>query len=117
MKLEGNEIISTDDRDIFYAYYDCWKSTTDICKTAFQGIVEVGSQAENAIKHRINAGDKATDTRDETVASIFDNKLINIAWNYLSYLLQIQNIFSCNKYSDGFRNSRSIKQEKTVLMK
>ena len=37
----------------------------------FQGIVEVGGQTENAIKHRINAGDKAN---DDTVASIFENK-------------------------------------------
>ena len=29
---------------------------------------------ENAIKHRINAGDKANDAKDETVASIFENK-------------------------------------------
>ena len=29
---------------------------------------------ENAIKHRIDAGDKAFNTKDETVASIFDNK-------------------------------------------
>ena len=40
----------------------------------FQGIVEVGSQTENAIKHKINAGDKANDADDKTVASIFDNK-------------------------------------------
>ena len=29
---------------------------------------------ENAIKHRINADDKASNASDETVASIFDNK-------------------------------------------
>ena len=29
---------------------------------------------ENAIKHRINAGDKANDAKDKTVASIFKNK-------------------------------------------
>ena len=29
---------------------------------------------ENAIKHRINAGDKAYNASDETVASIFENK-------------------------------------------
>ena len=29
---------------------------------------------ENAIKHRINAGDKANDANDKTVALIFDNK-------------------------------------------
>ena len=28
VKLEGNEIISTDDYDILYSYYDCWRSTT-----------------------------------------------------------------------------------------
>ena len=26
VKLEGNEIISTDDCDILYSYYDCWKT-------------------------------------------------------------------------------------------
>ena len=28
VKLEGNEIISIDDYDVLYSYYDCWK-----CKT------------------------------------------------------------------------------------
>ena len=68
MKLEGNEIISIDDCDIFYSYYDCWKSMTERRNAVFQGIVEVGGQTENAIKHRINAGDKANDAKDETVA-------------------------------------------------
>ena len=40
----------------------------------FQGIVEAGGQTENAIKHKINAADKASNASDETVASIFDNK-------------------------------------------
>ena len=74
VKLEGNEIISTDDYDILYSYYDCWKSTTERHSGIFQGIVEAGGQTENAIKHRINAGDKASNASDETVASIFDNK-------------------------------------------
>ena len=74
VKLEGNEIISIDDCDIFYSYYDCWKSTTERFNAVFQGTVEVGGQMENAIKHRINADDKASDANDETVASIFDNE-------------------------------------------
>ena len=74
VKLEGNEIISTDDYDILYSYYDCWKSTTERRSAVFQGILEVGGQTENAIKHRINAADKASNASDETVASIFDNK-------------------------------------------
>ena len=74
MRLEGNEIISIDDWDIFYSYYGCWKSTTERHNAVLQGIVEVGGQTENAIKHRINAGDKANDAKDETVGSIFENK-------------------------------------------
>ena len=50
------------------------KSTTERCNAAFQGIVEGGVQTENAITHRINTGDKASNAKDETVASIFDNR-------------------------------------------
>ena len=74
VKLEGNAIISTDDYDILYSYYDCWKSTTERHSAVFQGIVEAGGQTENDIKHRIYAADKASNASDETVASIFDNK-------------------------------------------
>ena len=74
VKLEGNEIISIDDYDILYSYYDCWKTTTERRNAVFQGIVEADSQTENAIKHRINAGDKANNAKDQTVASIYDNR-------------------------------------------
>ena len=74
VKLEGNEIISTDDYDVLYSYYDCWKTTTEKRNAVFQGIVEADGQAENAIKHRINTTDKANDAKDQTVASIFDNR-------------------------------------------
>ena len=40
----------------------------------FQGIVEADGQTENAIKHRINSGDKANNAMDQTVASIYDNR-------------------------------------------
>ena len=69
VKLEGNEIISIDD----YSYYDCWKTTTERRNAVFQGIVEANGQIENAIKHRINASDKANNAKDQTVASIYDN--------------------------------------------
>ena len=39
VKLEGNEIISIDDYDILYSYYNCWKSTTERRSAVFQGIV------------------------------------------------------------------------------
>ena len=74
VKLEGNEIISIDDYDILCSYYDCWKCTNERFNAVFQGIVEADGQTENAIKHRINAGDKANNAKDQTVASIYDNR-------------------------------------------
>ena len=74
VKLEGNEIISIDDYNVLYLYYDCWKCTTEMLNTVFQGIVEANGQTENAIKHRINASDKANNAKDQTVASIYDNR-------------------------------------------
>ena len=73
VKLEGNEIISTDDYAILYSYYDCWKCETKRLNVVFQGIIEADSQTENAIKHRINATNKANNAKDQTVASIYDN--------------------------------------------
>ena len=74
VKLEGNEIISIDDYDVLCSYYDCWKCTNERFNAVFQGIVETDGQMENAIKHRINAGDKANNAKDQTVASIFNNR-------------------------------------------
>ena len=74
VKLEGNEIISTDDYDILYSFYDCWKTATERRNAIFQGIVEADGQTENAIKHRINTTDKANNAKDQTVASIYDNR-------------------------------------------
>ena len=51
VKLDGNEIISIDDYDILYSFYDCWKTATERRNAIFQGIVEADGQTENAIKH------------------------------------------------------------------
>ena len=74
VKLDGNEIISIDDYDVLFSYIDSWKTATVRRNAVFQGIVETDGQTENAITHRINAGDKANNAKDQTVASIFDNK-------------------------------------------
>ena len=39
VKLEGNEVVSIDDYDVLYSYYDCWKCTTERVNAVFQGIV------------------------------------------------------------------------------
>ena len=69
VKLEGNEVISTDDYNVLYSYYDCWKTATERCNAIFQGIVEAEGQTENAIKHQINATDKAGNAQDQTVTT------------------------------------------------
>ena len=74
VKLEGNEIISIDDYDVLYSYYDCWRCKTERLNAVFQGIVEDDSQTENAVKHRINATNKTNNAKDQTVASIYDNR-------------------------------------------
>ena len=74
VKLDGNEIISIDDYDVLFSYIDSWKTATERCNAIFQGIVEAHGQTENAIKHRINATDKANNAKDQTVASIYDNR-------------------------------------------
>ena len=74
VKLEGNEIICIDDYDILYSFYDCWKTATERRNAIFQGIVEAEGQTENAIKQQINATDKANNAKDQTVASIYDNR-------------------------------------------
>ena len=74
VKLEGKETISIDDYDVLYLYYDCWKCTTERLNAVFQGIVEADGQTENAIKHRINASDKANNAKDQTVTLIYNNR-------------------------------------------
>ena len=74
VKLDGNEIISIDDYDVLFSYIDSWKTATERHNAVFQGIVDADGQTENAIKHRINATDKANNAKDQTVASIYDNR-------------------------------------------
>ena len=74
VKLDGNEIISIDDYDVLFSYIDSWKTATERRNAIFQGIVEADGQTENAIKHRINATDKANNAKDQTVSSIYDNR-------------------------------------------
>ena len=98
VKLDGNEIISIDDYDILYSYYDCWKCSTERINAVFQGIVDADGQTKNAIKHRINAGDKANNAKDQTAASIFDNKFcIPLDFEFL------KSSFSLYQYGLGSR--------------
>ena len=90
VKFEGNEIISIDDYDVLYSFYDCWKCTNERLNTVFQGIVEADGQTENVFKHRINAGDKANNAKRQTVTSIYDNRFcIPLDFEILEYSLPL----------------------------
>ena len=52
VKIKGNEIISIDDYNVLYSYYDCWKCKTERRNAIFQGIVEAEGQTENVINTR-----------------------------------------------------------------
>ena len=80
VKLEGNEIISINDYDILYSYYDCWKCTSERLNAVFQGIVEADGQTENAIKHRVNAGNKANIAK---IKQLHQSSIINFAFHWI----------------------------------
>ena len=47
---------------------------TERLNAVFQGIVEADGKTENAVKHWINAHNKANNAKNQTVASIYDNR-------------------------------------------
>ena len=107
VKLEGNEIISIDDYDILYSFYDCWKCKTERLNAVLQGIVEADSQMETANKHRINSGDKANNAKDQMVASIFNNRFcIPLDFEILESSLPLYQygLGSCLTYELTFAN-------------
>ena len=59
---------------MLYSHYDCWKCKIKRLSAVFKGIVEADGQTENAIKHRINAINKANNAKYQTVTSIYDNR-------------------------------------------
>ena len=77
VKLEGNEIMSIDDYDLFTCYQDLWKTKSEKRNAIQQGIISTDGCTENYIKLRINAGDKSTgNARDKAIADAYGNKFI-----------------------------------------
>ena len=107
VKLEGNEIISIDDYDVLFSDIDSWKCKTERLNAVLQGIVDADGQTENAIKHRINSGDKANNAKDQTVASIFNNRFcIPLDFEILESSLPLYQygLGSCLTYELAFAN-------------
>ena len=75
VKFEGNEIMSTDDFDVFACYQDLWKTKSEKRNAIRQGIISSDGCMENCIKLRINAGDKSTsNAQDKPIADAYRNK-------------------------------------------
>ena len=60
VKFEGNEIMSTDDFDVFACYRDLWKTKSEkrMLSVKVSNNISNDGCTENCIKLRINAGDK-----------------------------------------------------------
>jgi hypothetical protein len=69
IKLEGQEILSIDDSDIFCIYSDLW-----LAHNIREDLVYQGIQSDNVGKHRINAADKTDNKKDIAVAATFKNR-------------------------------------------
>ena len=70
IRLEGQEILSIDDSDIFFLYSDLWLTENKRSDLVYQGI-----QTENVCKLRIDAGDKDTSkNKDVMLANTFGNR-------------------------------------------
>ena len=77
VKFEGNEILSTDDFDVFVCYRDLWKTNMKKRNAVRQGIISSGGCTENYIKLRIDSkGKSASNTQDNAIANTYGHKFI-----------------------------------------
>lgn len=77
VKIEGNEVFSVDDSDIFDCYQEGWMPPPLTMSAVYQGIsIEgSGSDNENLLALRINAGDKNVAIKgDKAIADAFGNR-------------------------------------------
>ena len=78
VKIEGTEILSIDNYDVFACYPDLWKTKSGKRNAIQQGIISTdGDLTSNCMKFRINAGNKdATNAQDKAIADAYGNKFI-----------------------------------------
>ena len=69
VKLEGREVLTLNEADIFLLYSDLWLTQTRRKDSAYQGI-----QSPDALKHRIDAGDKNDNKKYQAIATAYGNR-------------------------------------------
>ena len=76
VKFEGYEISSRDDYDVLACYKDLRKTKSEKRNAVRQGIISNDGCTENCIRFRINAGNKASNDQDVTIANAYGDKFI-----------------------------------------
>ena len=77
VKIEGNEVLSVDDCDVYDCFNDLWTPPPLAVNGAYQGISisSDGSDNENMLALRVNAGNKdVANKRDKSIADVFGNR-------------------------------------------
>ena len=69
VKLEGREVLSLNNADIFFLYSDLWMTNDKRDDLVYQGI-----QSADGLKHRIDAGDKDSKRKNVAVAQAYANR-------------------------------------------
>ena len=72
IKLDGNEVMSIDNSDVYYCYMDLWKTAHERNNLQYQGIDT--SRDQNVTKHRLNAADSVKQTVDEAIAKAYKKR-------------------------------------------
>ena len=77
IKIEGNEVYSLDDADVYNTFKDLWLIKRQLENFAYQGI-----ESDNITKLRIGAGDAVTDAnngKDKAIADAFGKQILRSA--------------------------------------
>eukprot|EP00061_Rhincodon_typus_P018089 g47112.t1 len=67
IKINGNEVMSVDDSDVYYCYNDLWKTAQEPANSQYQSIDT--SMDRNATKRWIGAGDASADNATDNAIS------------------------------------------------
>ena len=78
VKFEGNEILNTDDFDLFRCQQDLWKMKSEKQNAVRQDIAHGDGCTFNCMKLKIDAKDKSdSNARDNAIANTYGDKFIH----------------------------------------
>ena len=72
IKFSGNEVMSTDDSDVFMVYRDLWKTDKECPNSQYQGIYTTTNR--NATKLWVGAENGGSAVVDSAIAAVYGNR-------------------------------------------